>query len=100
MSTVRRRQETRNHDPWRCSTAVGVAAEVKSRLQIADVVGETVALKKAGTTFKGLCPFRGDPDAMRRLLDLERQYHEARRSLDRRAEQTHLLSRTPIGGRS
>jgi DNA primase len=43
---------------------------------------------------------RGDPDAMRRLLDLERQYHEARRSLDRRAEQTHLLSRTPIGGRS
>ena len=43
---------------------------------------------------------RGDPDAMRRLLDLERTYHEARRSLDRRAEQTHLLSRTPIGGRS
>ena len=43
---------------------------------------------------------RGDPEAMRRLLDLERQYHEARRSLDRRAEQTHLLSRTPIGGRS
>ena len=43
---------------------------------------------------------RGDPEAMRRLLDMERQYHEARRSLDRRAEQTHLLSRTPIGGRS
>jgi len=43
---------------------------------------------------------RGDPEAMRRLLDQERQYHEARRSLDRRAEQTHLLSRTPIGGRS
>src|ERR1700675_954759 len=46
--------------PRRCSTAVGVAAEVKSRLQIADVVGETVALKKAGTTFKGLCPFHGE----------------------------------------
>jgi DNA primase len=43
---------------------------------------------------------RGDPEAMRRLLDQERQYHEARRSLDRRAEQTRLLSRTPIGGRS
>ena len=33
---------------------------MKSRLQIADVVGETVALKKAGTTFKGLCPFHGE----------------------------------------
>jgi DNA primase catalytic core len=33
---------------------------VKSRLQIADVVGETVQLKKAGTTFKGLCPFHGE----------------------------------------
>ncbi len=40
--------------------AVGVAAEVKSRLNIVDVVGETVALKKAGTTFKGLCPFHGE----------------------------------------
>ncbi|HEX7473884.1 MAG TPA: DNA primase [Candidatus Limnocylindrales bacterium] len=47
-------------DKRRCSTAVGVAAEVKSRLQIADVVGETVQLKKAGTTFKGLCPFHGE----------------------------------------
>jgi len=37
--------------------AVGTVAEVKSRLAIADVVGETVALRKAGTTFKGLCPF-------------------------------------------
>jgi DNA primase len=37
--------------------AVGVAAEVKSRLPVLDVVGETVALKKAGTTYKGLCPF-------------------------------------------
>jgi DNA primase len=40
--------------------AVGVAAEVKSRLNIVDVVGETVQLKKAGTTFKGLCPFHGE----------------------------------------
>ena len=40
--------------------AVGVAAEVKNKLSVVDVVGETVALKKAGTTYKGLCPFHGE----------------------------------------
>lgn len=38
-------------------TAVGIAAEVKERLSIVDVVGETVRLTRAGSTFKGLCPF-------------------------------------------
>jgi DNA primase len=44
----------------RVSLAVGVAAEVKSRLNIVDVVGESVSLRKAGATFKGLCPFHGE----------------------------------------
>ena len=40
--------------------AVGVAAEVKNKLSVVDVVGETVSLKKAGATYKGLCPFHGE----------------------------------------
>jgi DNA primase len=40
--------------------AFGVAAEIKNKLSVVDVVGETVQLKKAGTTFKGLCPFHGE----------------------------------------
>jgi DNA primase len=43
--------------------AVGVAAEVKSRLSVVDVVSQTVPLKKAGTTYKGLCPFHGEKTA-------------------------------------
>ena len=40
--------------------AVGIAAEVKSKLSVVEVVGESVHLKKAGTTYKGLCPFHGE----------------------------------------
>ena len=40
--------------------SVGATAEVKSKLSVVEVVGETVALKKAGSTYKGLCPFHGE----------------------------------------
>ena len=40
--------------------ASGSVAEIKSRLAVADIVGESVALRKAGATLKGLCPFHGE----------------------------------------
>jgi DNA primase len=40
--------------------SVGVVATIKEKLDIVDIVGDTVQLKKAGTIFKGLCPFHGE----------------------------------------
>jgi DNA primase len=36
---------------------MSVTDEIKSRLNIVDVIGSTVQLKKAGRLYKGLCPF-------------------------------------------
>jgi DNA primase len=37
-----------------------ITAEIKSKLDIVEVVGESVPLKKAGASYKGLCPFHGE----------------------------------------
>src|SRR5918992_5266618 len=38
----------------------GVAADIKSKLTVVEIVGETVVLKRAGAAYKGLCPFHGE----------------------------------------
>jgi len=38
----------------------GVTTDIKSKLGVVDVVGESVALKRAGSVYKGLCPFHSE----------------------------------------
>ena len=38
----------------------GIVAEIKSKLPAVEVVGESVVLKRAGTVYKGLCPFHAE----------------------------------------
>ena len=35
-------------------------AEVKARLNVVDLIGEYVRLVKAGSSYKGLCPFHNE----------------------------------------
>ena len=42
------------------TTSSGIIAEIKAKLPTLEVVGETVALKRAGTVYKGLCPFHAE----------------------------------------
>ena len=44
----------------RSITSVGVAAEIKQKIDLAELIGESVSLRKAGASFKGLCPFHGE----------------------------------------
>ena len=88
----------RGPDPSRLSTARLTYAIDKCLLTL-----EADRLEERGTwnqAEQADAERRGDADEIRRLLDEERQINEARRSLDRRIEQTHLLTRPAVAGRA
>jgi DNA primase len=52
-----------------------VIQEIKSRLNIVDVVGPAVALQRAGRNFKGLCPFHGEKTPSFIVYPESQSYH-------------------------
>jgi DNA primase len=52
-----------------------VIAEVRDRCDIVAVIGEHVALKKVGASFKGLCPFHGEKTPSFNVSPAKRSYY-------------------------
>src|ERR1700709_1447930 len=50
--------------------------ELKARLQVSDVVGRRVKLKKAGREWKGLSPFQQEKSPSFTVNDQEQFYHD------------------------
>ncbi|WP_156011173.1 DNA primase [Streptococcus ruminantium] len=49
--------------------------EIKQALNIVDVIGETVALTKAGRNYIGLCPFHGEKTPSFNVIEDKQFYH-------------------------
>ncbi|HEM5144817.1 TPA: DNA primase [Streptococcus suis] len=49
--------------------------EIKQALNIVDIIGETVALTKAGRNYVGLCPFHGEKTPSFNVIEDKQFYH-------------------------
>ena len=49
--------------------------EVKSRIDIVAVIGEYVELRKAGSTYKGICPFHEEKTASMMVNPAKQTFH-------------------------
>lgn len=52
-----------------------VISEIKNSVNIVDIIGETVALTKAGRNFLGLCPFHGEKTPSFNVVEDKQFYH-------------------------
>ena len=52
-----------------------VIAEIKQRMDIETIVGETVRLSRAGRNLKGLCPFHGEKTPSFVVYPKDGSYH-------------------------
>lgn len=49
--------------------------EIRSRVDLIELIGEYVELKKSGTSYKGLCPFHGEKTPSFMVQPLKQIFH-------------------------
>lgn len=54
---------------------MSISDELNSRLNIVDIISEYVSLKKAGSEYKGLCPFHSEKTPSFSVSDRKQAYH-------------------------
>ena len=62
---------------WRYCRVIDkeVISEIKNSVNIVEVIGEVVALTKAGRNFLGLCPFHGEKTPSFNVVEDNQLYH-------------------------